>query len=121
MERVEMNTFKCGHAKTAINTRKYKSDGKVKAKRVKTRCAECMKIYDHKRDGTGVNRKEKYGAEKLKARITLHQALKSGKIIKLACIKCGDEVSQAHHPDYSKPLKVIWLCKKHHIEEHHGK
>lgn len=27
---------------------------------------------------------------------------------------------EAHHPDYAKPLRVIWLCKVHH-ENVHGK
>ncbi len=30
------------------------------------------------------------------------------------CNKEGDR----HHPDYDKPLEVVWLCKKHHRDEH---
>jgi hypothetical protein len=26
--------------------------------------------------------------------------------------------SQGHHPDYSKPFEVVWLCQLHHSEEH---
>jgi hypothetical protein len=30
---------------------------------------------------------------------------------------CGLK-AHAHHEDYSKPFEVIWLCPKHHAEEH---
>lgn len=36
-----------------------------------------------------------------------------------ACSICGDLNGQPHHPDYSKPLDVIWLCKKHHDQVHY--
>lgn len=44
--------------------------------------------------------------------------VKTGKIIQTPCVKCGDPNSQRHHPDYDKPLEVIWLCRKHHLELH---
>jgi len=37
---------------------------------------------------------------------------------KKPCEVCGSEKSEIHHPDYSKPNKIQWLCKKHHFEEH---
>ena len=33
---------------------------------------------------------------------------------------CGCLKTEAHHWDYSRPLDVVWLCKKHH-EEYHKK
>lgn len=38
---------------------------------------------------------------------------------KQPCQVCGTtKWIHGHHPDYSKPLEVIWLCAKHHKEEH---
>ena len=51
------------------------------------------------------------------ARSKARNALKSGKIFKTPCY-CGDLNVQGHHSDYSKPLKVVWLCAKHHAEVH---
>ena len=56
--------------------------------------------------------------EKARARMLLNSAVKSGKILKYNCKVCGSEKSEAHHPDYNKPLDVVWFCRAHHIEEH---
>tara|TARA_R100001530_G_scaffold12904_2_gene11999 strand:- start:3978 stop:4412 length:435 start_codon:yes stop_codon:yes gene_type:complete len=55
---------------------------------------------------------------KQKARMKVNRYLRSGKLIKGACETCGDKEVEAHHPDYRKPLDVIWLCKKHHLQQH---
>lgn len=56
---------------------------------------------------------------KHQARWALNKALKSGKIKKSPCF-CGNKKVQAHHEDYSKPLKVKWFCKKHHPKAEGG-
>lgn len=33
------------------------------------------------------------------------------------CEVCGKK-AQKHHPDYNEPLKVQWLCRKHHMDLH---
>lgn len=45
-------------------------------------------------------------------------ALRNGTLIKEKCKKCGKKRVHAHHKDYSKPLKIIWLCPYHHSERH---
>ena len=55
--------------------------------------------------------------ERHKARYTLNNALRTGKIKRGRCF-CG-EIGEAHHFDYSRPLEgVMWLCKPHHHEQH---
>lgn len=53
-----------------------------------------------------------------KARQKLTQAIRSGKIHRQPCEVCGETNSEGHHDDYSKPLAVRWLCRKHHVELH---
>jgi len=60
-----------------------------------------------------VNNPEKHQAHK-----KVSNALRNGKLIKMCCQVCGDENTQAHHADYSRPLDVDWLCKRHHDEAH---
>jgi hypothetical protein len=31
------------------------------------------------------------------------------------CEVCGATKVEKHHPDYSKPLEVRWLCREHHL------
>jgi hypothetical protein len=56
-------------------------------------------------------------AEKRAVRSKTYHAIKTGKLLVLPCIVCGDK-AEAHHPDYSRPLDVVWLCKPHHKETH---
>lgn len=50
------------------------------------------------------------------ARIT-YNAVKRGEIKRQPCWVCGDK-AEAHHPDYSRPLDVVWLCLVHHRQAH---
>ena len=56
--------------------------------------------------------------EKVLARNAVAIALHSGKLERQPCERCGVTEVEAHHPDYSKPLEVVWLCTKHHSELH---
>ena len=56
--------------------------------------------------------------EKIRARYLATRALKKGELIKTPCEHrgCDEEKVQMHHPDYSQPLRVEFLCKKHHVK-----
>lgn len=51
------------------------------------------------------------------ARSYANTYLKRGKIQRKPCEVCGAK-AQMHHHDYSKPLDVRWLCRKHHLDCH---
>lgn len=59
---------------------------------------------------------------KIAAQTKLRNAVKSGRVVKLPCEAafgtCGILKVQGHHPDYKKPLEVVWLCDRHHKERH---
>lgn len=62
--------------------------------------------------------------EKLKASARAYAKVykRRGKLIPQPCESCGAAASecQMHHPDYSKPLEVKWLCVACHELLHHG-
>jgi hypothetical protein len=54
-----------------------------------------------------------------KARYTVHNAVRDGRLTRQPCAICGTtEKIHAHHRDYSKPLDVVWLCVKCHQRIH---
>ena len=57
---------------------------------------------------------------KMNCRAYFNVYLRRGSIKRQPCVKCGKK-AQAHHPDYSKPLQVVWLCRPHHLELHRQK
>jgi hypothetical protein len=51
----------------------------------------------------------------------VRQALKDGVLVKpAACSWCGREdlPIHGHHPDYARPLMVVWICARCHSEHH---
>jgi len=54
---------------------------------------------------------------KNKARQAVLREIKTGRLVRQPCEACGNK-SEAHHPDYRKPLLVNWLCQRHHRELH---
>lgn len=56
--------------------------------------------------------------KKANARAYAHVYRDRGKIKKENCIICGSPDSQMHHPDYSKPTQVQWMCRPCHLKHH---
>ncbi len=65
----------------------------------------------------------KKNPEKIKVHAILRRALKKEEIFKSnKCEICGkNENIEAHHPDYSFPLQVLWVCRQCHVKIHRGK
>lgn len=56
--------------------------------------------------------------EKINAQGLLAYHVRVGNVERLPCEVCGDPKSEGHHEDYSRPLDVRWLCRRHHAEVH---
>lgn len=55
------------------------------------------------------------------AQVLLNNAVRDGRVVPWpACAEpaCKTKKVEGHHPDYDRPLDVVWLCKKHHGEVH---
>jgi len=46
------------------------------------------------------------------------RAVRNGLLVRMPCIRCGKEKTEAHHEDYDKPLEVMWLCTPCHKQRH---
>ena len=55
--------------------------------------------------------------EKRAAQVAVAHAIQSGLLTRQPCCVCGGK-AEAHHEDYSKPLGVVWLCRRHHMARH---
>lgn len=60
------------------------------------------------------------GSAKVKDRVRSYANAyqKRGKLVPQPCQKCGANKVEKHHPDYSQPLKVEWLCRPCHLTLH---
>ena len=52
-----------------------------------------------------------------KANTAVGNAVRDGRLKKQPCWVCGSK-AVAHHPDYDRPLDVVWLCQPHHKQAH---
>jgi hypothetical protein len=55
--------------------------------------------------------------ERHKATTAVSNAIRNGKLFPQPCWVCGKK-AVAHHPDYDRPLDVVWLCQAHHKQAH---
>ena len=52
------------------------------------------------------------------AHVALQSAIHRGVIKREPCAVCGAEKVDGHHPNYDRPMDVVWLCRRHHKELH---
>jgi hypothetical protein len=56
--------------------------------------------------------------QRARARQIVARKIKAGRLLRQPCHKCGAAKADAHHTDYSQPLKVEWLCPRCHKQAH---
>lgn len=84
--------------------------------RIRKRVQELNKLPHRRAANTEVSRRMRNKfPEKYKARTAVGNALRNGSLKRKPCW-CGETKVEAHHEDYSKPLDVVWLCIKHHMD-----
>jgi hypothetical protein len=83
-------------------------------------CEKCDKLVrqeKHRKDAKKYRASENAFKDSVR-HLTFH-AIRKGVLKKMPCEVCKTEIDvQAHHDDYTKPLDVRWLCRKHHAEHH---
>jgi len=133
--------FKCGKLKPLADFYKHSqmADGYL------NKCKECTKKdtylnYENNREHYAEYERKRFQDPARKAKCLEYQrtrrkrnnlqykahsavghALRDGRLEKKSCAICGDSNTEAHHEDYSKPLDVVWLCRKHHLQMHNKK
>lgn len=68
-----------------------------------------------------VERYRKKYPERQRARCLIQSRIQRGTLKRGPCSTCGKEKSDAHHPDYTRPDYIIWLCRQCHGEVHRNK
>ena len=80
---------------------------------------ERAKTPEGKAAGLRANREwRRRNRQKVAAHNAVARAIAAGSISRQPCERCGNQNSQAHHDDYSKPLEIRWLCDVDHKERH---
>jgi len=119
----------------SLLVRKTNSDGSIESPSALLRRKYCglscrgmdNRVPDHLKSKVGHLQRKEYSRNyylhnkhKFKARSLARKAAKSGIIPILSnCEKCSSSNPlQMHHPDYTKPLYVIWLCSQCHGKMH---
>ncbi|AXG67739.1 hypothetical protein [Ralstonia phage GP4] len=132
--------FKCGVAKPLTDFYRHQgmADGHL------SKCKECAKrdarqhreanidrirAYDRER-GKELHRREQNrrvsaewrlaNPEWRAAQVAVGNAVRDGRLVPWPVCAVPDCCAkpEAHHPDYSRPLDVVWLCHPHHKQAH---
>ena len=81
------------------------------------RVREYDRQRDKRRDPNYLKQYRKLYPGRDAAHRAVSYAVRTGRLTPLPCLVCGGR-AVAHHPDYSRPLDVVWLCQAHHKQAH---
>jgi hypothetical protein len=128
VKRIKKKCLQCNKKFGVIpsdKNRKYCSSICFQASRLtKEEIAERKRLYDLKYNKSDTHKKAclkwcREHPERVRIAQRTAWAYKTGKIKWQPCEVCKIKINlQKHHPDYTKPLKIKWLCRKCHTELH---
>ena len=78
----------------------------------KSYCRACFAAYHRN------HYSQPHEIHKRNARKTANLRLTKGILIKEPCRLCGNQEAEKHHPNYTEPQNIVWLCKKCHTDMH---
>lgn len=106
------------HPRTAFSPDRARPDG------LQVYCRDSLGRYQRGRErlwrgAAGIEERRRWD-QKLRSKASYYVSLAVffGDMRPSPCAVCGEKDVQAHHFDYQQPLKVTWLCRKHHAEIH---
>ena len=112
-------------ASNSIAVMKWANKNKDKMRAINDRYrfteAGAKKRKEYKKSESGKDSGKRYVERnriKMRAQKRARRAVEKGLLTKTGCEVCGSDSVQGHHPDYKKPLVVMWLCAAHHCEWH---
>lgn len=70
------------------------------------------------KDNECAKRWQKENREKYRVHLLTRKAKRDGSLKEKPCENCGSNKAEMHHDDYTKPLKIRWLCRRHHRKIH---
>jgi hypothetical protein len=104
--------YKDNKEKVILRVRKYNKDNKKRFEEEKKRKNILYQAGYRKNN-----------LKKISAQNKINGLIRYNKMAKgICCLKdksCYGRI-EGHHPDYSKPLEIIWLCQSHHQRTHTG-
>lgn len=107
-------TASCKECLRERDSKRYEKERELRLSRQKSYLATPKGKAAHKR---ATKKWQEENKMRRAAHIILGNALKYKTITRQPCWVCGKK-AEAHHPDYGRPLDVVWLCKQHHQEVH---
>ena len=135
---MQKTCFKCNVVKPLYDFYKHSkmADGHL------NKCKECTKCDVNQHRAQNIDKVRQYDRdrnkrpERIKAGVEINRiwraedkrrqkahnkvsnAVKTGKLVREPCCRCGDVKTVAHHEDYDRPLDVMWLCQVCHKQRH---
>lgn len=104
----------CGVTYTVTRRRDYRALQRL--------CATCKGRKGQRAVQASFVTPESTKAQRLRANAIINRRIKLGWFVPPdRCQKCGSKRNvESHHPDYSRPGEVVWICRRHHVLCHHN-